>query len=73
MTKPAIERDEQGNGWVRCSAASPCREKSVVVDGERCNVYHPDAKVIGEDGSSGWDEHCKCPHCGLDWWIECDG
>jgi len=36
------------------------------------HIVHPDVDVVAIDGSSGWDEHLKCPWCGVDWWEECD-
>ena len=68
-----IERDEHGTAWVRCTSENPVCKKFIDIDGEQCRVYHPDAVVIGEDGSVGWDEHYECPHCRLSWWVECDG
>ena len=69
----SVERDERGTAWVRCTANAPCCKKFVDVAGEQCRVYHPDAKVIEEDCSVGYDEKYECPHCRLSWWVECDG
>lgn len=71
---PDIEYHTDGTPWIKCSAASPQAERTAIVDGALCTVYHPDAKVIDmTDGSAGWDEEYECPHCRKTWWVECDG
>ena len=67
--KAAVETHTDGTVWIKCIAEEPKPGKKWA----GLNVYHGDAKVVDTDGSSGWDEKYKCPHCGDSWWVECDG
>lgn len=60
-----------GSAWTPCAAAFPKKDKTAIVDGIVCHVYHPDAKDLDDD-PTGQDDHYECPHCGADWWIEHD-
>jgi len=74
MTKQYIlEVRKSGQPNIRCTAEHPCPEKWVKTASGKIRVYHPDAKVVEEDGSYGWDERYQCPHCQFTWWVECDG
>ena len=71
MINDMIE-EKDGEYWIACSSTTPYVDKTVILEGLKCRVYHPDAKVINTslDGS---DDEYECTHCKKSWWVEYDG